>query len=527
MPLEERARHDRLMRALEVIPEVAALRNAATPNRRKLVEGLLVGRRASFAFLPALLEATRDEDVFVRDASVVLLHSHFFSAPDMRWGNTIYEGQVMNLITMEALRACASDPKGLAARAGAVSYLRAVYCDRFGVKNRLSAGITPIRPGGVAMSSWEPKGIRHEWSREWRGFLASHAGDFGEENRLEIARILADSMLDDERFFVAGERVSRVEIQFFERGMKSEHVELRRICAKGLGMPASDPSLKGIRQAYNSKLLIKALKNDPDPEVRRLAADGLRVSFRDAESSADLIAALTAGLNDEDAIVRGSSAVAMGMARREARAWLHRKPKHPRPMAGYILADESPVVERLVEMLEDENAITAQRAAWALIFFDGGKVEDYGKRLAELLDHKAESARLHSVKALGNLRMEDALTAIVVPRLVDLMNADGDEMKAAVDDALARYLSWEMAYACNTPYWSEQLDSQDPKARIKAMVRLGFDAERSARASDRIWELFREGGAREKKWALIALQRIDPDGYADAAAEGIRFTDPD
>ena len=228
-------------------------------------------------------------------------------------------------------------------------------------------------------------------------------------------------------------------------------------------------------------------------------------------------------MDDEDALVRGSCAVAMGMARREARAWLHRKPKRPRPMAGHILADESPIVERLVEMLEDENTTTAQRAAWALIFFYGGKVENYGRRLVELLDHKAVSARVRAVRALGNLRMKEPLAAVVIPRLVDLMNAESDALRAAVEEALASYMSWETICGCNARHWMEELDSESPDARVKAAVGLGFDAERSGNASSRMWELLREGAAREKKWALIALQRIDPEGYAKAASEGLEF----
>jgi hypothetical protein len=123
--------------------------------------------------------------------------------------------------------------------------------------------------------------------------------------------------------------------------------------------------------------------------------------------------------------------------------------------------------------------------------------------------------------------MKDAQIAVVVPRLAAMLDTGSDDLNAAVDEALGRHMSWKLNLGCNTTHWIRELAADSPEARIKAMVRLGFDAERSARASDRIWELFREGGAREKKWALIALQRIDPDGYADAAAEGIRFTDPD
>jgi len=527
MPVEERKRHDRLMQALEAILEVAALRNPEMPERRKLVEGLLTAPRVCFALLPALLEAARDDDSFVRDASVFLLHSRFFGSPDMRWGSSYGEGHELKQITMAVLHEWSSDPDDAAVAAGLHSFLRAVYCDRSGVRSRLTSRMGGKRPRGVSGNFSVRDRFGAAMSQEAREFLAFHAGRSKPEDQAEVAQILAESMMDKARFVVGQDNMTRDEIELLERGMKSEDVRVRRICAKGLGLPANDPSLKGIRQAYNSKLLIEALKNDPDPEVRRLAADGLRMSFWGAETSAELIEALTAGLSDNDATVRGSSAVSMGMARREARAWLHRRPNRPRPSAAYIAADESPIVERLVELLEDENPVTAQRAAWALIFFDGGSVEAYGKRLVELLDHKAESARVRALMALGNLKMDESLTAVVVPRLVDLMDVDSDKMRSAVEEALARYMSWELAYACNTPHWTEQLDSQDPDARIKAMVRLAFDAQRSEGASERIWELFREGRAREKKWALIALQRIDPEGYADAAAEGIRFAAPD
>lgn len=565
---EDVDRHRASLRALEAVPEIDLLRKGRVKEKRSLLirwvdsaHGRGVLAHARFAVIPVLIEAMHDEDEVIRDAANHLLHHTPFRPPDDMYRPGLYKaGDVVKEEVLRALRQAqaASEGPEEPLKVAAIKLAARTYGNPYDrVESRLNKHLQALIPSFNPGRDGVPDEIREDFPGEVRGALAYLAGRSYSHVRLEALRVLAET-----------KSPMSWELGLFVECLTGFDSPEREVAARGLGtrmyerMPHFEPVDPG-------RLLPLAdlLRNDPVPSVRAAAAEGLMYGYWKghwspwSDASFEKVSrALLAGLADESLAVRVNCAQALASCLTKFRASLGNgvgswfaigvgrisfsrhlnnlvKPRHVLPKS--VAADE--VVRKMVALLDEEDPAVVARAVWSIgVFCAGGNGPT--ERLTQLLDHEDAGVRTEAVFALAELSADGAEAESLVSHLLRIHLNGEPELKEAARLGLADYARCYYSRTDDLEPYIKALDSSDLESRLMAVIVLSamddrrklefpdigaWEDHRAKAASPRLWEMVKGGEAIERVWALIALERIDPEGYADAAAEGIRFAAPD